>query len=87
MNTFSKISGFKFGYKQNIITNIDYNYLTKNITNNVENRLLSAILSSEHCIAFDTTEYTLLLLKLENNIFKRVEKIFVIVILKIEFNV
>ena len=51
MNTFSKISEFQFGSKQTIIINNNLNYFTKNITNNLENKLFSAILSIDICKA------------------------------------
>ena len=76
MNTFSKINESQFGFRQNSSTNDSLNYLMENITNNLESKLLSAILSIDLCKAFDTIDHELLILKMENYGFRGVAKDF-----------
>ena len=66
MNTFSKINESQFGFRQNSSTNDALNYLMENITNNLESKLLSAILSIDLCKASDTIDHKLLITKMEN---------------------
>ena len=66
MNTFSKINESQFGFRRNSSTNDALNYHMENITNNLESKLLSAILSIDLCKAFDTIDHELLILKMEN---------------------
>ena len=51
MNTFSKINASQFGLRQHSSRNEALNYLMENITNNLESKLLSAILSIDLCKA------------------------------------
>ena len=76
MNKFSKINESQFGFRQNSSTNDALNYLMENITNNLESKLLSAILSIDLCKAFDTIDHELLILKMENYGFRGVAKDF-----------
>ena len=76
MNTFSKINESQFGFRQNSSTNDALNYLMENITNNLESKLLSAILSNDLCKAFDTIDHKLLITKMENYGFRGVAKYF-----------
>ena len=46
----------------------------ENITNNLESKLLSAILSIDLCKAFDTIDHKLLITKMENYGFRGVAK-------------
>ena len=46
----------------------------ENITNNLESKLLSVILSIDLCKAFDTIDHELLILKMENYGFRGVAK-------------
>ena len=48
----------------------------ENITNNLESKLLSVILSIDLCKAFDTIDHELLILKMENYGFRGVAKDF-----------
>ena len=66
MNTFFKINESQFGFRQNSSTNDTLNYLMENITNNLESKLLSAILSIDLCKAFDTIDHKLLITKMKN---------------------
>ena len=45
MNIFAKINESQFGFRPNISKNNALNYLIGNITNNLQSKLLSAILS------------------------------------------
>ena len=74
MNTFSKINESQFGYRQNSSNNYALNYLKENITNNLESKLLSAILSIDLCKAFDTVDHKLMITKMENYVFRGVAK-------------
>ena len=78
MNTFSKINDSQFGFWQNSSTNDALNYLMENITNNLESKLLSAMLSIDLCKAFDTIDDKLLITKMENYCFRGVAKDFCI---------
>ena len=74
MNTFSKINESQFGFRKNCSTNDALNYLIENITNNLESKLLSAILSIDLCKAFDTIYHKLLITKMKNYGFRGVAK-------------
>ena len=76
MNTFSKINESQFGFRHNSSTNDALNYLKENITNNLESKLLSAILSIDLCKSFDTIDHELLILNLENYGFRGIVKDF-----------
>ena len=49
-------------------------YLMENITNNLESKLLSTILSIDLCKAFDIIDHELLLLMIKNYGFRDVSK-------------
>ena len=74
MNTFSKINESHFGFRKNSSTNDALNYLMENFTNNLERKLLSAILSIDLCKTFDIIYHKLLITKMENYVFRGVEK-------------
>ena len=74
LNTFPKINESQFGFRKNSSKNDALNYLMENITNNLESKLLSAILSIDLCKAFDTIDHKLLIIKMENYGFRGVAK-------------
>ena len=74
MNTFSNINESQFGFRKNSSTNDALNYLMENITNNLESKLLSAMLSIDLCKAFNTKDHKLMITKMENYGFRGVTK-------------